>query len=344
MIIIPNLTTAGRPTPLLVVGPAAVVACMLAALCVGEPGIGPGTAIAALLDGAHPAHVSVAEVRLPRVLLGLVAGAGLGTAGLLLQDALRNPIAGPELLGVSSGAAVVVAAIVVLGLGVPLALQPGLALVGALVAGAAVLLAIGHTRDPGHVVLVGAAMSAACSGLVVAIVGLGTQGNVVALFRYLLGSLAARGWPHLETVAPIVLLGIVGAWLLGRQVEALTLGDEVAVGLGVPVMRARVLAVGLAALLAAAVAAVCGPVAFVALLAPHVARRLAGTASTRRGLPLALVVGGLLLASADLASRWLLYPVEVPVGIATTLVGVPALILVRRAAASPASVSAGDRP
>lgn len=330
MIIIPNLWTVDRPTPTLAAGLAAVVACVLVALCVGEPGIGPAEAVAALPDSAHPAHVSVAEVRLPRVLLGLVAGAGLGTAGLLLQDALRNPIAGPELLGVSSGAAVVVAAIVVLGLGVPLSLQPWLALVGALLTGAAVLLAIGRTRDPGHVVLVGAAMSAACAGLVVAIVGLGTQGNVVVLFRYLLGSLAARGWSHLETIAPIVVLGIVGAWLLGRQVEALTLGDEVAVGLGVPVVRARVLAVGLAALLAAAVAAVCGPVAFVALLAPHVARRLAGTTSTRRVLPLVLVVGGLLLAAADLASRWLLYPVEVPVGIATTLVGVPALVLVRR--------------
>jgi iron complex transport system permease protein len=310
----------------------AALVCVAAALCLGEPRVTPGTASAALLDTGHPLHVAVAEVRLPRLVLGLLGGAGLAVAGLLLQDTLRNPIAGPELLGVSSGAAVVVAAIVVLGLGVPLALQPWAALGGAFVAGALVLAAIGRTRDPAHVVLVGAAVSAACGGLVVAIVGLGTQGNVVVLFRYLLGSLAARGWSHLAAVAPLVLAGIAVAWLLRRRVEALTLGDEVAAGLGVPVTATRVLAVATAALLAAAVAAVCGPIAFVALLAPHLARRMLGTVSTRRVLPVAAAVGALLLAAADLASRLLLYPVEMPVGIATTLVGVPALLLLRRTA------------
>lgn len=329
MITVINIFRRGMPPPLLAVGVAAGVT-VLAALCLGEPGIRPSVALTALADPDHPAHVAVWEVRLPRALLGLVSGAGLAVAGLLLQDVLRNPIAGPELLGVSSGAAVVVAAIVVLGLGVPLAAQPWAALAGAVSAGLVVLLAIGRTRDPAHVALVGAAVSAACGGLVVAVVGLGTQGNVVVLFRYLLGSLAARGWPHLEAVTPIVVFGAAVAWLLRRRVEALTLGDDVATGLGVPVTRTRVAAVGVAALLAAGVASVCGPVAFVALLAPHLARRLLRTVSTRRALPLAMLLGGHLLALADLASRLLLYPVELPVGIATTLVGVPALILLSR--------------
>lgn len=304
-------------------------ALVLAAVCFGEPTARPSAALAATLDPAHPLRVAVWEVRLPRALLGLAAGAGLGVAGLLLQDVLRNPIAGPELLGVSSGAAVVIATIVVLGLGVPLAVQPWVALAGALIAGALVLLAIGRTRDSAHVVLVGAAVAAACGGLVVAVVGLGTQGNVVVLFRYLLGSLAARGWPHLEAVAPIVAAGVIVAWLLRRRVETLSLGDDVAAGLGVAVVPTRLLAVGTAALLAGAVAAMCGPVAFVALLAPHISRRALGTASTRRVLPLTAVVGGMLLALADLAARMLLYPVEVPVGIATTLVGVPLLLALR---------------
>lgn len=322
-----------RPALPLVALALAALCCALSGLCLGEPTLSPATVLGALADPGSPARVGVVDVRLPRVLLGVVGGAGLAVAGLLLQDALRNPIAGPELLGVSSGAAVVVAAIVVFGLAVPLALQPWLALVGALVAGTLVLLAIGRTRDPAQVVLVGAAVSAACGGLVVAIVGMGTQGNVVILFRYLMGSLAARGWDHLGTVAPLVISGIATAWLLRRKVEALSLGDDAAAGLGVPVVVTRVAAVGLAAFLAAAVASACGPVAYVALLAPHVARRLLGTTSTRRVFWLTVLCGMLLLTAADLASRVIFYPVEMPVGIATTLVGVPLLVVLQRTAA-----------
>ena len=303
----------------------------VAAVCLGEPTITPMTALATLVDAGHPLHVAVWEARLPRVVLGLLAGAALGVSGLLLQDVLRNPIAGPELLGVSSGAAVVTAAIVVLGLGVSVAALPYAALAGALVAGALVLLTMGRTRSPDHVALVGAAVSAACGGLVVAVVGLGTQGNVVVLFRYLLGSLAARGWSHVEAVSPWLLIGIVLAAGLCRRVEVLTLGDEVALGLGVPVVPTRVAAVAVAAVLAAAVASVCGPVAFVALLAPHLARRLTGSVSTRKVFWAAPPIGAALLVLADLACRTVLYPVEVPVGVATTLVGVPALVLVLRA-------------
>jgi iron complex transport system permease protein len=308
----------------------AALVVVVAAVCLGEPTIAPTTATAALADAGHPLHVAVWEARLPRVVLGLLAGAALGVSGLLLQDVLRNPIAGPELLGVSSGAAVVTAAIVVLGLGVSVAALPYAALAGALLAGALVLLTIGRTRSPDHVALVGAAMSAACGGLVVAVVGLGTQGNVVVLFRYLLGSLAARGWTHVEAAAPWLLVGIALAAMLRRRVHALTLGDEVAVGLGVPVVPTRVAAVAVAAVLAAAVASVCGPVAFVALLAPHLARRLVGSVSTRKVFWAVPPIGATLLVLADLVSRTVLYPVEVPVGVATTLVGVPALVLLLR--------------
>lgn len=308
----------------------AAVATLVVALCLGEPTLGPVDAVRVALDPGHPAHVALTEARLPRAVLALLVGGALAVSGLLLQDALRNPIAGPELLGVSSGAAVVTAAVVVLALPVPLALTPYLALAGALVAGLLVLLAVGGTRDPAHVALVGAAVSAAAAGLVVAVVGLGTEGNVVVLFRYLLGSLAARGWPHVEVALPWVVVGTVLAALLARRVAALALGDETATGLGVPVVRTRVAALVVAAALAAVCAAVCGPIAYVALLAPHVARRLLGATATHRVLPTCALVGAVLLGGADLVARQLLYPVETPVGIATTLLGVPALVLALR--------------
>lgn len=319
MIIIPN--------SFLLLG---LAATGIAALTLGGPTLTPIEAWQAVADpGAHW-HTLVTEVRAPRYALGALVGAGLAVAGLLLQDVLRNPIAGPELLGVSSGAAAVVATIVVFGLAVPLAVQPWLALVGALVAGLAVLLAIGRPRDVAQVALVGAAVSAAGGGVVIAIVGLGTQGNVVVLFRYLLGSLAARGWPHLDAVAPILLGGVALAWMLRRRIDALVLGDDVAAGLGVAVTRTRVQAMALAALLAAASAAVCGPIAFVALLAPHLGRALIGTRSFGTVLPTVALIGALLLALADLVSRLVLHPVELPVSIATTALGVPGLIVLGR--------------
>lgn len=343
MIIISNRCAGGRAP-----GSRYAASCLLlgvlvvlvgtTALCLGNPVLGPlEVGRAALAGPGGPAggpsddlaRVVVTEVRLPRVVLGLVAGAALGTAGLLVQDVLRNPVAGPELLGVSSGAAVVVVASVVLGLRLPLALTPWVALGGALLVGGLVLASLAGVRGPDQLVLVGAAVSAAAGGVVVALVGLGTEGDLVLLFRYLLGSLGGRTWEHVQVVAPFVAAGGAVAVLLARRVEALAYGDDVATGLGVPVVRTRVLALTCAAVLAAAVASVCGPVAYVALLAPHAARALVGARATRALLPTALV-GAALLTAADLVSRLALYPVEVPVGIATTLVGVPGLLLVLR--------------
>lgn len=306
------------------------VLLVVAALCSGEPELTPAQAWTALAASTDPAHVSVFQARLPRALLALTVGAGLGAAGLLMQDVLRNPIAGPELLGVSSGAAVVMAVVTVLGLGLAPATQTLFAFVGAVVAGGLVLASVGRVGDPDSVVLVGAAVSAACAGLVVAVVGLGTQGNVIVLFRYLLGSLAARGWPTLETAAPVMAACLLATWLLRRRVQALTLGDDVATGLGVPVRTTRIAALTVSALIAAAAAAACGPIAFIALLAPHIARALLGTSRTEAVAPVAVAIGANLLLAADLVSRTALRPVELPVGIATTLVGIPILVMLRR--------------
>ncbi|GAA1932634.1 iron chelate uptake ABC transporter family permease subunit [Nocardioides hwasunensis] len=309
---------------------ALLAAALLTSLAVGAATLSPPELLLALTDPQHPVHVSALHVRLPRALLGAVAGAGLAAAGVLLQDALGNPVAGPELLGVSSGAAVVAATATVLHLPVPLQVLPLLSLAGALAAGLVVVLAVGPGSGPGastRVVLVGAAVTAACGGVVVAVIGLGTEGDVVLLMRYLLGSLSARGWNDLAVVALGVVPALLAALLLTRSVAALRLGDHVATGLGVSVARVRLMALLVASLAAATVAAICGPVAYVALLAPHVARAAAGTTSTPLVLLVAAPVGSTLLVVADLASRTAFYPVEVPVGIATTLVGVPLLAL-----------------
>lgn len=308
-------------------GTLAAAAMVVVALCLGDPTINPVHAIEALLDSSNPLNPNVADIRLPRVLLGLLSGAALGIAGALMQDALRNRIAGPEILGVSSGAAVALTAVTVLAVPLPLAALPYLALAGAAVAGVTVISVVGPTRDPARVLLLGAAVSALASGMVIALVSLGTEGNLPLLFRYLLGSLSERGWAHLGVVTPWLAIFVPVALLLRHRVAALALGDDVAAGLGVPVFATRLMALVCAAVLAAAVASVCGPVAYVALLAPHLARWILHTASSRRVFVLTPVLGALLLASADLISRTAWYPIEIPVGITTTLVGVPALLL-----------------
>lgn len=317
-----------------ILGLGAALTVVLTALCLGDPTVGPGQAITALVDRSDPLHTRIVDVRLPRALLGIVGGSALALAGALMQDVLRNRIAGPEILGVSSGAAVALTAVTVLALDVPLGALPYVALGGALITGAAVITAVGPTRDTARVVLLGAAVTALASGMVVALVSLGTEGNLPLLFRYLLGSLGDRGWAHLSVVMPWVLVFAPVALFLRHRVAALSLGDDVAIGLGIPVVLTRLAALVTAAALTAAVASVCGPVAYVALLAPHLARWILGTSSSRRVFLLTPIVGAILLAAADLASRIVLYPIEIPVGITTTLLGVPALLLALHAGRS----------
>ncbi|HEY9316191.1 iron ABC transporter permease [Williamsia sp.] len=331
MITITNTGTHRRPNRRLLwssaLGTAIIAAVALAALCAGDPVITPVRALSVLADTSDPLHRVVADSRLPRAVLGALCGAALGLAGVLMQDAMQNRIAGPELLGVSSGAAVVLTAVTVLALPVTLHQRPYVALVGAAVAGAVVIAAVGNAHDPARMLLIGAAVTAMASGLVIALVSLGTEGNLPLLFRYLLGSLGDRGWPHVGVVAPWLAVAIPAALLLRHRVAALSLGDDVAAGLGVNVFRARLSALVCAGVLAAVVASVCGPVAYVALLAPHLSRWALNTTSARRVFWLTPIVGGVLLAGADLLSRTALYPIEVPVGITTTLIGVPALLL-----------------
>ncbi len=195
----------------------------------------------------------------------------LALSGALLQDGLRNVLAGPELLGVTSGATMVVAAITLLHLPVLFALVPWLALAGGLGVSGAVIVAMRQVHDPVRLVLVGAALTALLNAGILVLISYGSQTDVGVLFLFLVGSLANRSWPQVQLVAPWALVCIPLALALARPLNTLQLGDDVARGLGVPVGRLRVAILVLAAALVAAVVAVAGPIAFVALLAPHLA-------------------------------------------------------------------------
>lgn len=271
-------------------------------------------------------HLVVVDLRLPRALLALLAGGALGLAGALMQDGLRNPLAAPELLGVTGGASLIVAIVAVLHVPLPRELLPLAATIGGLAVGAAVLAVGRRSREPSTLVLVGLAASAFLNGAIVAVVTLGAPSDVGLFYQYLLGSLANRSWDAVATVAPWILVGLPLGLLFAPQLNAMRLGDDVASGLGIPVARTRMLIIGLCCLLAACVVAVCGPIGFIALLAPHIVRLVTGQTDARLILPLSLLVGSVLLLGADTIGRVLTQPREIAVGVWTVLLGAPALL------------------
>jgi iron complex transport system permease protein len=300
---------------------AAASAC---ALSLGTPYVPLHRLPGALLDAdATLAGVVVTELRVPRLVLALVAGACLGAAGLVLQEALRNPLAVPEMLGVSSGAALGVAAPLVLAVSIPAAVQPLLAIGGAALGGALTLLAAGLGRSPSAVLLTGAAVAAALQAALLVLMVMADQLDLQLIYRYLLGSLSARTWDDVTGLWPWLLVAVPALVLCAPVLSVLRLGDEDAEALGVRAQRARFAALAIAIVLIAPVTAVCGPVAWVGFLAPHLARRLNPSADAVRWLPWSAAWGAVVVAVADLPARLALAPVETPAGAWTALFGVP---------------------
>lgn len=325
-----------RPTragPVAVILFALLVAVAVAALIVGSPPLSPGEVLDALRqENESLERVILTDLRLPRLALGVLAGAALALAGTLLQDGLRNPLAGPELLGVSSGAVVVVAALTVFDVPVPLLLYPWLALAGGVAAGTVVLAVLTRSKvgSAAVLILVGVAVSALLGAVVTAVIAVGDPNDLHLIYAFLLGSLAGTTWIEVRLVLPWVVIGIPAALVSGRILNLLQLGDEVAEGRGLHVVRARGGTLALSAALVAAVVSVSGAIGFVALLAPHLARRLLATSDSRRVLPAAALLGAILLVASDIAARHLLFPREVPVGVWTGMVGGPVLLLMLR--------------
>lgn len=319
---------------LLTAGAALAVAALVAAhLFVGRSALAPGDVAAALLGHARePAHeIIVLRFRLPRVLVGLAAGALFATSGVLVQAVVRNPLAEPATTGVGSGAALAVVGSLLVAPGHPYVALA--ALVGALAAGGLLFL-LGRRSLALTGILLGAVFGALTSfALVLDSAPMGT------VLRWLVGSLNARTTGDWETVAPW-LLTVPLAWLLASRMNAWALGETTAVGLGVRRLLTPAAILGVAVLAAAAAVTAAGAVAFVGLVAPHAARMLVG-ADHRRLVPAAAVLGALLLSAADLVAFAVSVELPgarpdvagVPVGAVTALIGAPLLVhLVRRSA------------
>lgn len=330
----------GRTVVLVVGGVAAAAALLTAHLAVGRLPLPPDDVWAALTGSPTSAfhRVLVVDLRLPRALVGLGAGALLALSGAVLQAVTRNPLAEPGLVGVTTGAALGVVASLAVAAGTGLSPAPTVAaLLGGLAAGAATWLVAGrHRSDPGRLVLVGALVAALCTALT-SLLLLGRRDSLGSVLRWLVGSLNARTWDDWAALWPWLLAGVPVALLSAGLVNLLQLDDPLVTSLGRPADRTRLLVLGLAVALAAAAVSATGAVAFVGLLAPHVARRLVG-ADARALLPVAAVLGAVLLSAADLVaySTTVSLPgaasqvTGLPVGAVTAVVGGPVLLALLR--------------
>lgn len=268
-------------------------------------------------------QIIIWDLRLPRILAAILVGAALGMSGSLLQGMLRNGLADPFLLGISAGAGLF--AITMLSFGVFLSWIPLAAWVGGLLT---TIIVYSLARSPEGIsierlILGGVAVSSLFGAIQSVLLLMAEDGRIQTALSWLIGSLNGRGWNEVTVAGAYISVALLLGCLLARAVNLLNLGDELAVSLGVNLLRDRILIGGVATLLAAGAVSVGGLIGFVGLIVPHGIRLLVGT-DYRVVLPLSAIGGALVLTAADLLSR--LGAVELPVGAVTALLGSPLFI------------------
>ena len=326
-----------RPTqslvPLVLGGMVMLVVSLSIAISVGAVQISTGTVWGVLLSKLSPELVEttwskgreaiVWDIRFPRALLAMMVGAGLAIVGASLQAVTRNPLADPHLLGISSGGAFgAILALLHTGLFIGLLTVPLLAFLGALGA-TALVLGISRVADAtsaDRLVLAGVAVSFIIMAGANILIFLGDPRATHTVVFWMLGGLGLAQWDQL--IYPLIILLACGTWLFNKAgaLNAMTVGDETASTLGIPVARFRLLIFVAGALITGVMVAFSGIIGFVGLMVPHIVRMLVG-GDYLRVLPVSALVGAILLLWADIAARTLMAPEDMPIGIITGLVG-----------------------
>lgn len=306
--------------------------CLVASIGYGAAEISFSTIYSALtsFDGSAD-HLIIRTVRLPRSLIAMLVGAALAVAGAVMQGLTRNPLADPGILGLESGAALAVVVAVFLFGASSLSAYAGFAFLGAGVTAVVVywLGSLGRGGlTPLNLTVAGAALTYLLSSLTSGILIL-SQRTLDEIRFWLAGSVAGRDFTLFLQVLPYIVIGLVLAFALGRQIATLNLGEDVARGLGQRTAWVKVTAAISVVLLAGSSVAVAGPIGFIGLVVPHIVRFFIGV-DYRWILPYAAVLGAILLLVADIAARLVIAPQELPVGVMTAIVGAPFFIYLAR--------------
>ena len=316
-----------------VVGLAALLLSLSIAVSVGAVPIATGTVWGVLVNKISPELIEpvwsrgreaiVWDIRFPRAFLAMMVGAGLAMVGAALQAVTRNPLADPHLLGISSGGAFgAILALLHTGLFLGLLTVPLLAFAGALIA---TLIVLGVSRladatSADRLVLAGVAVSFIIMAAANLLIFLGDPKASHTVVFWMLGGLGLAQWSHL--IYPAVILTLCVAWLMLRagDLNAMTIGDETASTLGIPVARFRLVVFVVSALITGVMVAFSGMIGFVGLMVPHVVRMIVGGDYTRV-LPASALVGAIFLLWADIVARTVMAPEDMPIGIVTGMIG-----------------------
>jgi iron complex transport system permease protein len=326
-----------KRTLILAVLSVGLVAAVIAAMGAGAVRVAPSSLLRFLLRAIGFTGVAAPPeqdltillfLRLPRIVVAMLAGSSLAVCGVVMQGLFRNPMASPEILGISSGSSL--GAVIAITTGVSatsLLVLPAFTMIGALLAAAAIyLLSTSRgTTSLLFIVIAGMAISSLFNGLTSGLLLLSREYEVSQFVFWTMGGLDGRTWQHAAVSAPVLVPGIIALSLFSRELNLFTLGEESASSLGVRVERTKRLLLALAAVVTGVSISVCGPVGFVGLLIPHLFRFLVG-ADHRGLLPASALGGALFLVLCDLLGRSLLPPFEIRVGIITAILGSPYLL------------------
>jgi len=292
------------------------------------------------IDNESTSYIIVTQIREPRTLAAAIGGAALAIAGLLFQILFRNPIVGPYVLGVSSGAALMVGAAILLG--VTFGLGPlysphtivALAFVGALVVSSLMLSAAAVIRSAVTLLVMGLMVGYLCSSLTTIMITIAQKQQVKAFIMWSFGSFAGYEWSDVVTTYEILVPVIIASLALARPMNLMLLGEDYAKTMGLDVKKLRVAVIGVSSALTATVTAFAGPVGFIGVAVPHLARIVMRTSNSAVLIPASALLGGIVTVLCDVVSRILIPPIALPISAVTSLFGAPliiALLLKRRA-------------
>lgn len=328
-----------RPAVVFFILAALVLAMMVLNVAIGSVFIGPAEILRTLAGGGRDstAWFILWKIRIPRAIAAVLGGAFLAVSGLLLQVYFRNPIVGPFILGISSGATLMVSFVMLTTLTVGLTvISPFMTTLAAFAGAYGVMLIVlavaARVRSGVTLLIVGLMMGYLCHAVTSILTALAEKEKIKGFVLWQLGSFSGFKWSEIYVLLACGGLILVLIYMLGKPLNAFLLGEQYAASMGVNIRRFRLLILLCACALAGMITSVAGPVAFVGLAVPHMARLLMGTSDNRILVPAACLTGALVTSLCDLAARMLLAPVELPLSAITAFFGAPVVIglLIRR--------------